>query len=135
MAKRKTSARIDREIADAIPAWQRGLDKSESRRIAASLKVSPDELERKERRAESDRRAALPSLLITHAGDGFFVRVSSPGVGYGKYRAVADALKAFQVPIGNAIPPNIFVPVYGAADKAKARAKVEEALRFAGYRV
>lgn len=40
MAKRKTSARIDREIADAIPAWQRGLDMSESRRIAASLAVS-----------------------------------------------------------------------------------------------
>lgn len=134
-AKKKPPAQLDREIAEVVPAWAKGLDLSESRELAKRLHVSQAELEAKERRIESDRRAALPSLAITDAGDGIFVRVSSPGPGYGKYRAVESALKTFQIPIGNAIPPNIFVPVHKAADKTKARMKVEEALRYAGYRV
>lgn len=135
-ARRKPPAQLQREIDEALatPAWAKGLDLSESRALAKRLHVSQEELEAKERRIESDRRAALPSLAITDAGNGIFVRVSSPGPGYGKYRAVVDALKAFQIPIGNAIPPNIFVPVHKAADKTKARTKLEEALRYAGYR-
>lgn len=133
--RKKSRAQLDREIAEVVPGWAKGLDLSESRELAKRLHVSQEELEAKERRGESDRRAALPSLAITDTGNGVFVRVSSPGPGYGKYNAVVDALKAFQLPIGNAIPPNIFVPVHKAADKTKARTKVEEALRYAGYRV
>lgn len=133
--KKKSPAQLDREIADVVPGWAKGLDLSESRALAKRLHVSQEELEAKKRRIESDRRSALPSLAITDAGDGIFVRVSPPGPGYGRYHAVVDTLKAFQIPIGNAIPPNIFVPVHKTADKTKARAKVEEALRYAGYRV
>lgn len=133
--KTKSPAQLDREIAEVVPGWAKGLDLSESRALAQRLHVSQGELETKQRRIESDRRAALPSLSITDASDGIFVRVSSPGPGYGKYRAAVAALKAFQLPIGNAIPPNIFVPVHKAADKTKARTQVEEALRYAGYRV
>lgn len=132
--KKKSPGQLDREIAEVAPAWARGLDLSESRSLAKRLHVSQAELEAKQRRSESSRRAALPSLSITDAGNGIFVRVSSPGPGYGKYRAVVDALKAFQIPIGNAIPPNIFVPVHKAADKTKARTALEDALRYAGYR-
>jgi len=133
--KKKSGTQLDREIAEVVPGWAKGLDLSESRALGKRLHVSQAELEAKQRRIESDRRAALPSLSITDAGDGIFVRVSSPGPGYGKYHAAVDALKAFQLPIGNAIPPNIFVPVHKAADKTKARTKVEKALRYAGYRV
>jgi hypothetical protein len=136
-AMKKPPAQLQREINEALttPAWAKGLDLSKSRELAKRLHVSQDEIEAMRRRDEGVRRAALPSLLITEAGNGIFVRVSSPGPGYGKYHAVASALKAFQLPIGNAIPPNIFVPVHKAADKTKARTKVEEALRYAGYRV
>ena len=127
---KKSPARLEREITETLstPAWARGLDLTESRALSKRLHVSQAELEAKERRIESDRRAALPSLSITEAGDGIFVRVSSPGPGYGKYRAVETALKAFQLPMGNAIPPNIFV-------RTKDRTKVETALAAAGYRV
>lgn len=134
-ATKKSPAQLDREIAEVVPGWARGLDLSESRELAKRLHVSQADLEAKQRRIESDRRAALPSLSITDTGGGIFVRVSSPGVGYGKVTAVEKALKAFQIPIANAIPPNIFVPVHKIADKTKAREKVEEALRHAGYRV
>jgi hypothetical protein len=134
-ATKKSPAQLDREIAEVVPGWARGLDLTESRELAKRLHVSQAELEAKQRRIESDRRAALPSLSITDTGGGIFVRVSSPGVGYGNVAAVEKALKAFQIPIGNAIPPNIFVPVHKIADKTKAREKVEEALRYAGYRV
>ena len=134
-ATKKSGTQLDREIAEVVPGWAKGLDLSESRALGKRLHVSQAELDAKQRRIESDRRAALPSLSITDTGNGIFVRVSSPGPGYGKYHAAVDALKAFQLPIGNAIPPNIFVPVHKAADKTKARTKVEEALRYAGYRV
>lgn len=132
---KKSPGQLDREIAEVVPGWAKGLDLSESRELAKRLHVSQDELEAKQRRGESDRRAALPSLSITDTGNGIFVRVSSPGPAYGKYNAVVDALKAFQLPIGNAIPPTIFVPVHKTADKTKARTQVEEALKYAGYRV
>jgi hypothetical protein len=134
-ATKKSPAQLQREIDEALvtPAWAKGLDLSESRALAKRLGTV--DVEAKQRRNESDRRAALPSLAITDTGNGIFVRVSSPGPGYGKYHAAVDALKAFQIPIGNAIPPNIFVPVHKAADKTKARTQVEEALRYAGYRV
>ena len=108
---------------------------SESRALAQRLHVSQAELEAKQQRSESARRAALPSLSITETKNGIFVRVSTHGPGYAKYHAVVDALKALQLPIGNAIPPNIFVPVHKTADKTVARTKVEEALRHAGYRI
>ena len=132
---KKSGTQLDREIAEVVPGWAKGLDLSESRALGKRLHVSQAELDAKQRRIESDRRAALPSLSITDTGNGIFVRVSSPGPGYGKYHAAVDALKAFQLPIGNAIPPNIFVPVHKATDKTKARTKVEEALSYAGYRV
>ena len=132
-ATKKKPAQLQREIDEALatPAWAKGLDLSESRALAQRLGTV--DVEAKQRRIESDRRAALPSLSITDAGDGIFVRVSSR-TWMRHYHAVVDALKAFQIPIGNAIPPNIFVPVHKAADKTKARTKVEEALRYAGYR-
>ncbi len=134
-AVKKSSAQLQRDIDEALttPAWAKGLDLSESRALAKRLGTV--DIEAKQRQIESDRRAALPSLAITDTSNGIFVRVSSPGVGYNKYHAVVDALKAFQIPLGNAIPPNIFVPVHKAADKTKVRIEVEEALRYAGYRV
>lgn len=134
-ATKKSSAQLDREIAEVVPGWAKGLDLSESRALAQRLQVSQAELEAKQRQIESTRLATLPSLSITDTANGIFVRVSSPGIGYSKYRAAVDALKAFQIPIGSAIPPNIFIPVSKTADKPTARAEVEEALRHAGYRV
>jgi hypothetical protein len=131
--KKTSPAQLDREIAEVVPGWARGLDLTESRELAKRLGTI--DVEAKQRRIESDCRAALPSLAITDVRDGIFVRVSSPGPGYGRYHAVVDVLRASEIPLRKAIPPNIFVPVHKAADKTKARTRVEEALRYAGYRV
>lgn len=96
---------------------------------------SVDLIEAKQRRIENDRRAALPSIAVTNTGNGLFVRVSSPGVGYSKYNAVLSVLRAARIPTGDAIPPNIFVPASSATAKATIRAELEDALRHAGYRV
>ena len=132
---KKSPGEIRRDIAEVLegPAWARGLDMSESRALAKRL--GSVDIEAKQRKIDSDRRAALPSISITDSSNGIFVRVSSPGIGYGKYHAVVDVLKSGRLPIGNAIPPSIFVPVNAAADRAKVRERIEEALRHAGYRI
>jgi hypothetical protein len=69
-AKKKSPAQLDREIAKVVPGWAKGLDLSESRALAQRLHVSQAEIEAKERRSESDRRARCcrraESLPDTH---------------------------------------------------------------------
>ena len=139
--KQKSPAQLDREIAEVVPGWARGLDLSESRRLAATLRTSQEELERKERGAESTRIARLPSIRIdartgkesgSNVERGVYVYVSSPGVAYGNVHAVADALRAEGERVTQIEPR--YVRVSANADPNTTAERVAGALRGRGYR-
>lgn len=140
--RRKSSAQLDREIAEVVPGWARGLDLSESRRLAATLRISPEELARKERAIASQRIARLPSLRIkvrtgrepgSTLPRGVYVYVSSPGVAYSNVRAVADVLEG----LGYAprVEPSYVFLEFAGVDLGTAADRIAEAFRGRGYRV
>ena len=141
-ATRKSEAQLDAEIAEVVPGWAKGLDLTESRRLAKTLHRSQEDLERKERVAESDRRAALPSIRIDartgkESGStvprGVYVYISSPGIAYGNHRAVENALRADGFKITQREPRYTAVAANG--DPSDVAERVAEGLRERGYRV
>jgi hypothetical protein len=141
MARKKTPAQLGREIDEVVPGWARGLDLSESRRLARELKTSPEELARKERTIESDRVARLPSLRIkmrqgpgprSNVPRGVYIYVSSPGIGHSNVWAVADLIKSFGY--APRVEPR-YVFVASDADLGAGADQIANALRGRGYRV
>ena len=141
-ATRKTEAQLDAEIAEVVPGWAKGLDLTESRRLAKTLHVSQEALERKERVAESTRRAALPSIRIdartgkepgSTVSRGIYIYPSSPGIAYGNHQAIENALRADGFKITQREPRYTAVAANG--DPADVAERVAEGLRRRGYRV
>jgi len=140
--KKKSAAQLNREIAEVVPGWARGLDLSESRRLAATLHTSQEELECKERIAKSQHIARLPSLRIdartgTERGStslrGVYVYVSTPGIAYGNVHAVADALRAEGERVAQIEPR--YVRIAADTEPHDVAERVAAALRSRGYRV
>ena len=141
-ATRKSEAQLDAEIAEVVPGWAKGLDLTESRRLAKTLHRSQEDLERKERVAESDRRAKLPSIRIdartgkepgSTVSRGVYVYVSSPGIAYGNNRAVENALRSEGFKIDQIEPRYVRVAANG--DLSDVAQGVMHALHNRGYRV
>jgi hypothetical protein len=139
---KKTPAQLDREIAEVVPGWARGLDLSESRRLAATLHMTQEDLERKARVAQSDRRAKLPLLRInartgkepgSTVTRGVYIYVSSPGIAYGNVHSVANALRADGERVTQIEPR--YVRVAADTDPDSTARRAAEALRDRGYRV
>lgn len=139
---KKTPAQLDREIAEVVPGWAKGLDLSESRRLAATLHTSQADLDRKARVAESDRRAKLPSLRIdartgkdpsSTVTRGVYIYVRSPGIAYGNVHSVANALRADGERVTQIEPRYVRIATDTDPDTTARRAA--ENLRGRGYRV
>jgi hypothetical protein len=141
-ATRKSEDQLDAEIAEVVPGWAKGLDMTESRRLAKTLHRSQEDLDRMERAAESTRIAALPSLKIdartgkdpgSTTARGVYIWISSPGIAYGNNRKVESALRSEGFKIDQMEPR--YVRVVAQDNPSDVAQAVMHALHRRGYRV
>jgi len=142
MPRKKSPAVLDRDINESlgVPAWQRGLDMTESRRLAATLGTR--DVEAKQRMIENQRVAALPSVAFrVHEGPsrtsnmprGVSVDVAPTRL-YSGSKGVARVLRSYGLKTEEHLN-TVFVPVDRATDVHRVKDSIVEALRYAGYRV
>lgn len=103
-------------MSKSTPAWARGLDMSESCKIAKQTKRSQAELDKLER-SKSASASREPYIVSFESGSrGIFVHVSPPGIGFRNAERVANILrKQHAFPAGSVVNPrNVFVAADGA---------------------